>query len=150
MLQISFYLIKPNRCQDHNYYLEIIEQKPTLWNPPRRFSDVEYGPRLLKSTGRQGHTTCDIGPSDMRQGLKIVVTWDIAFSLIRHLTLGKISGKDKRHCHFLKLTCDIGEPPSRALCMELIPNQYVLRQNSMKKDSMSPRRAPWIRAMKKH
>ena len=42
-----------------------------------------YGPRPLKSTGRHGHflnSTCDIGPSDMRQGLKIVVTWDIAFS----------------------------------------------------------------------
>ena len=42
-----------------------------------------YGPRPLKLTGRHGHflnLTCDIGPSDMRQGLKIVVTWDITFS----------------------------------------------------------------------
>ena len=30
------------------------------------------------------------------------------------MTLGKISDKDMRHCHFLKLTCDIGNPLSRA------------------------------------
>ena len=42
-----------------------------------------YGPRPLKSTGRHGHflnSTCDIGLSDMRQGLDILMTWDIAFS----------------------------------------------------------------------
>ena len=40
------------------------------------------GPRPLKSRGRHGHffSTCDIGPSDKWQGLKIVVTWEIAFS----------------------------------------------------------------------
>ena len=35
------------------------------------------------NAGRHGHflnSTCDIGPSDMRQGLQIVVTWDLAFS----------------------------------------------------------------------
>ena len=30
------------------------------------------------------------------------------------MTLGKISDKDIRHYHFLKSTCDIGDPPSRA------------------------------------
>ena len=30
------------------------------------------------------------------------------------MTLGKINDKDMRHCHFLKSTCDIGGPPSRA------------------------------------
>ena len=47
----------------------------------------------------------------MRQGLKIIVTCDIAFSEIKHVTLEKISDNDMRHCHFLKLTCDIGGPP---------------------------------------
>ena len=32
------------------------------------------------------------------------------------MTLGKISDRDMRHCHFLKSTCDIGDPPSRAPC----------------------------------
>ena len=38
------------------------------------------GPIPLKSTGRHGHflnSTCDTRLSDMRQGLKIIVTWDI-------------------------------------------------------------------------
>ena len=39
---------------------------------------------------------------------------DIAYSYIRHVTSGKINDKDMRHCRFLKLTCDIGDPPSRA------------------------------------
>ena len=41
------------------------------------------GPRPLKSTWDHGHllnSTCDIRHGDMRQGLKIIVTWDIAFS----------------------------------------------------------------------
>ena len=50
-----------------------------------------YGPRPLKLTGRHGHfldSTCDIRRSDMGHvGFKIVVTWDIAFSYIRHVTL---------------------------------------------------------------
>ena len=33
------------------------------------------------------------------------------------MTLGKISDKDMRHCHYLKSTCDIGDPPSRAPLM---------------------------------
>ena len=42
-----------------------------------------YGPRPLKYTGRNGHLlnlTCGIGLSKMRQGLKIIVTCDIAYS----------------------------------------------------------------------
>ena len=27
------------------------------------------------------------------------------------MTLGEISDKDMQHCHFLKSTCDIGDPP---------------------------------------
>ena len=42
------------------------------------------------------------------------MTWDIAFSYIRHVTLWKISDRDIGHCHFLNLTCNIGDPPSRA------------------------------------
>ena len=41
------------------------------------------GPRPLKSTRRHWHflnSTCDIRLSDMQQGLKIIVTWDVAFS----------------------------------------------------------------------
>ena len=30
------------------------------------------------------------------------------------MTLGKLSDRDMRHCHFLKSTCDIGTPPPRA------------------------------------
>ena len=30
------------------------------------------------------------------------------------MTFKKISDKDMQHCHFLKLTCDIGDSPSRA------------------------------------
>ena len=40
---------------------------------------LDYGPRPLKSTGRHGHLlnlTCDIGLSDLRQRLNIIVTWD--------------------------------------------------------------------------
>ena len=47
--------------------------------------EAYYGPRPRKSTGRHGHflnLTCDIGLTDMRQGLKIVVTCDIVFSQI--------------------------------------------------------------------
>ena len=39
------------------------------------------GPRPLKLTGRHGlslNLICEIGLSDMRQELKIIVTWDIA------------------------------------------------------------------------
>ena len=35
-----------------------------------------------------------MGIGDMLEGLQIIVTWDIAFSYIRHVTLGKISDKD--------------------------------------------------------
>ena len=71
-----------------------------------------YGPRPLKSRGRHGHflnSTCDIGLSDMRQGLNIIVTWATAFSYIRNVTLGKISDKDMR---IAISTCDIGPPNS--------------------------------------
>ena len=30
------------------------------------------------------------------------------------MTLKKISDRDMRHCHFLKSTCDIGNPPTKA------------------------------------
>ena len=30
------------------------------------------------------------------------------------MTMGKISDSEMRHCHFLKSTCDIGDPTSRA------------------------------------
>ena len=46
------------------------------------------GPKPLKSTWRHGQFECDMGLSDMRQGLRIIVTWDIAFSQNRHATLG--------------------------------------------------------------
>ena len=46
----------------------------------------------------------------MRQRLTIIVTFDIAFSWIRHVTLGKISDKDMQHRHFLKSTWDIEGP----------------------------------------
>ena len=42
--------------------------------------------------------------------VKSRVTWDIAFSQIRHVKLWKIRDSDMRHCHFLNLTCDIGDP----------------------------------------
>ena len=45
---------------------------------------------------------------------KNIVTWDIAFSYIQHVTLCIISDIDMRHCHFLKSTCVIGDLPSRA------------------------------------
>ena len=34
----------------------------------------------------------------------------------------KISDRDMQHCHFLKSTCDIGDPPSRAPGMAVIQN----------------------------
>ena len=43
------------------------------------------GPRPLKLTGRHGHflnSTCAIGLSDIRHGLKSIGKWDIAFSYI--------------------------------------------------------------------
>ena len=43
----------------------------------------QYGAWPLKSTGRHGHflnSTCDIGLSDMQQGLKIIAKCDIAFA----------------------------------------------------------------------
>ena len=49
----------------------------------------------------------------MLQGVKIKVTWDIAFSQIQHVTLVEISEKEMQHCHFLKSTCNIWDPPSR-------------------------------------
>ena len=42
------------------------------------------------------------------------MTWDIAFFQIRHGTLVKISDSDRRHCHFLKSTCDVGDAPHQA------------------------------------
>ena len=30
------------------------------------------------------------------------------------MTLRKVSDRDRRHCNFLKSTCDIGDPPPRA------------------------------------
>ena len=42
------------------------------------------------------------------------MAWDTIFSGIQHVTLGKISDSDMRQCIFLKSTCDIGDPPSRA------------------------------------
>ena len=61
------------------------------------------------ATGHFLNSTCDIGLSDMRQGLKIM-TWDIAFSYIRHVTLGEMRDIDMRQCNFLKSTCEIGGP----------------------------------------
>ena len=68
--------------------------------------------------------TSDIGLSDLRHGGKDLVTWDMAFSLIGHVTLWKISHRGMQHCNFLKLTCDIGDPPSRApiMCKILAEN----------------------------
>ena len=51
-----------------------------------------------------------IGFTDMRQGLKIRVGPNI----IRHVTLGKISDNDMRHCHLLKSTCDTGGDPIKS------------------------------------
>ena len=51
--------------------------------PVIRCVSLSNGPRPLKSTGRHGqflNSTCNIRLSDMRQGLKITMTWDIAFS----------------------------------------------------------------------
>ena len=47
----------------------------------------------------------------MREGLQVIGTWDIAISLIRHVTLEKMNDKDMQHCHFLKSRCYIGGPP---------------------------------------
>ena len=33
------------------------------------------------------------------------------------MTWGKISDKDMQHCHFLKSTCDIGDPHQGPQCM---------------------------------
>ena len=46
----------------------------------------------------------------MRHGGKNIVTRDIDFSKIRHVTKGKIIDSDMQHCHFLKSICDIGDP----------------------------------------
>ena len=55
------------------------------------------------------------------------------------MTLRKISDKDMRHCHFLKSTGDIGDPPSRApivfgtypsLQTELVPGVRPVRLRS--------------------
>ena len=43
---------------------------------------------------------------------------------IRHMTLGKISDRDMRDCHFVKLTRDIEDSPSRA------PLLYLKRRAS--------------------
>ena len=40
------------------------------------------------------NSTYDIGPSNIDRGVKMIVMIDIAFSLIQHVTLGKISIKD--------------------------------------------------------
>ena len=37
-------------------------------------------PKIDMRHGDFLNSTCDIGLSDMRQGLKIITTWDIAFS----------------------------------------------------------------------
>ena len=46
--------------------------------------------------------------SDMRG--KNIVTWNIACSQIRHVTLGSISDRDMRHWHFLKIDRRHGDP----------------------------------------
>ena len=51
------------------------------------------------------------------------MTWDIDLFKIVHVTLRKISDNDMRHCHFLKSTCDIGDPSSRATpCVHVLRN----------------------------
>ena len=79
----------------------------------------------IQSTGRHGHflhSTCDIGLSDMRRAKN---DRDIAFSkLDSTCDIGQwktISDKDMRHCHFLKLTFDIGGPSLRPPYMLLLP-----------------------------
>ena len=47
--------------------------------------------------------TCDLGA-------KNIVTWDIVMSLIRHVSLKKITVRYMQYSHFFKSTCDIGDP----------------------------------------
>ena len=55
-------------------------------------------------------------------GAENVVTWDIVI-----VTLRKISDRDMQHCHFLKSSCGIEDPPPRArwLC-DLVGGLVVL------------------------
>ena len=44
----------------------------------------------------------------------ICISSNVTCYLICYVTLGKLSNRDMRHYDFVKSTCDIGNPPSRA------------------------------------
>ena len=92
-----------------------------LRNAPSQVCSIAVCGWVLNSTRRHSHflnSTCNIGlikmarkNSDTTYGISQIrhVTWLLFMSHVASKML-----RDMRHDHFLNLTCDIGDPPSRA------------------------------------
>ena len=116
------------------WHRKLIIMLKTVWNP--NYKQLRYSKTCWKMHCRASHailkhhggfrtshhgcaaSQCAAGPLVTCNGLRMIVTCDIAFSQIQHVT-GKKSNKDIRHSHFLKSPCKIGDPHSRAPPREL-------------------------------